>query len=52
MEFETGITYIVVQSYPNKNIPEENAPRLKYGKPASVGNSEFLFYGCCDHVKT
>jgi hypothetical protein len=28
---------------PNNKIPEENAPKIKYFKPASVENSDFLF---------
>ena len=34
---------VVGQSYPNDNIPGENAPKMEYFRPASVENSESLF---------
>ena len=34
---------VVVQSYPNNNILEGNAPKIKYFEPASMENSDLLF---------
>jgi hypothetical protein len=35
---------VVVRSHSNNNIPEGNAPKIKYFEPASMENSDFLFY--------